>query len=385
MKIPKPDIFHSRSFLLVAHYATFAYQDLLYDYLTKKGARLVTKFNIPLPELLFLRQVEITRAEAGKTTGIRHYPTLKNPPFLAYLIQSMQFFLLVILSSESYDMVIAEDSLLAFVCVALRFCGKVKRVVFFSHGIDKKRLPNRLFNQLYQSLDKISAVHADYNWFLNSNMRQVRLDQGIRDEKLFWIPAGIPVYSIPRRADIYNHRIVFLGVLSIKNGAHLIPEIANRLRKKIPDLTIDVIGEGELSESIRADIRRLKLEDTVIMKGLRTSEEFLPKITGYAVGIAPYEDDMMTLSSSSDPMKMRIYLSAGLPVVITKGFNFSSEITKYNLGYEADYDTNSFVQALSKLLRNKKMYYVKRRNALEYSKRFDVIDIYNRTFTSMFK
>ena len=48
----------SSSFLLVANYATYGFQDLLYEYLLKQKVQLLTKINLPLPELPLLQHIE---------------------------------------------------------------------------------------------------------------------------------------------------------------------------------------------------------------------------------------------------------------------------------------------------------------------------------------
>ena len=259
-----------------------------------------------------------------------------------------------------------------------------KTVVFYSHGMDKKRLSNKHFNNLYQLLEKISATHSDFNWFLNINMKNVRLKQGNKEKTLFWIPASIPIKTIPRKENVFNHRLVFLGVLSNKNGADLLPKIILNLKKKVQDVTLDIIGEGELSISIRDEVKKLRLEKSIKLHGLLKFKDFSPMMTHYSIGMAPYENDFETLSSSSDPMKMRIYLAAGLPVIITKGFNFSDEIAKHNLGYAVTFKVESFVKATLKLLKNKELNLSIRKRALAYSKEYDIINIYDRTFQEIF-
>src|SRR3990167_10500764 len=110
----------SHSFLLLAHYATFAYQDLLFSYLTKNKAKTVTKMNFPLPELPNLKNLEITVLQSGKKEKIIKKKSFYSPPALAYVLQSFQLLQLVIFSKPKYDVVIAEDSLLAALSIILR-------------------------------------------------------------------------------------------------------------------------------------------------------------------------------------------------------------------------------------------------------------------------
>lgn len=377
--------FTSHSFLLLAHYATFAYQDMLFDYLTyEKKAKLVIKFNLPLPELPFLKTIEITESSYGKKGSTKKIFSFVNPPLIAYFLQSVQLFFMVLTSPKSYDIVITQDTLLAFISIILRFFGKCKTVIFYSHGIDRKRFKNKFFNILYQLLEKFSSQNSNFNWFLNNDLRELRKSYGIEENRLFWVPASIATNTVARKSLLFNHKIVFLGILSNKNGAGLLPKIMAILKKDIPDATLDIIGEGELSKKLRAEVKKLHLENHISFLGLLQFKDFSQILTNYSVGLAPYEDDLETLNSTSDSMKMRIYLAAGLPVIITRGVSSSEVMVEEKLGYAVDFTPESFANATYKLLKNRELNLSIRKKALVYSRRFDITNIYNKTFNKIF-
>lgn len=290
---------------------------------------------------------------------------------------------LLYFSSKKHDIVIAEDSLLALLSIALKKLGKCKTVIFYSHGIDKTRFTNGFMNNLYRKLDNFSAIHSDYNWFLNRTMADLRKKQGIKKQTLFWIPSSIAIDTVKRKPNLFNRKIVFLGVLNDKNGAGILVDIVEEVKKKIPDVHLDIMGAGELFESIQKDIKKRQLQKHIKLLGLLEFKDFSQILTNYAVGIAPYEDRFDTLTSSSDLMKMRVYLAAGLPVVITQGFIFSNEIVENKLGYAVSFTVKDFAQAIIKLLTNPTLNLNLRKKALNYSRRFDVIRIYNKTFEAI--
>jgi len=373
-------LFEPYSFLLLAHYATFAYQDLLFEYLTKRKGKLVTKMNFPLPELPVLKHIEMTNVREGKFDKTKSLRSLSTPPFLAYIFQSFQLLYLVLKHNQRYSVAIAEDSLLAFLCVLLKKIGKIQTVIFYSHGLDKKRFNNSLMNFLYQKLEHFSSTNSDYNWFLNRSFTEFRKKQGIKENTLFWIPSSVEVKTVKRKTDVFNHKLVFLGVVNKKNGAHIIPKIMQKIKKEISDVKLDVIGNGDLFDWLKKEIKRLNLQSNIRLLGMLEFKDFAPLLTDYSVGIAPYEDVFDTLTATSDSLKMRIYLAAGLPVVITKGFIFSNEIEENDLGFAVDFKADAFADAIVKLLREKDFSLTVRKRALNYSKEFDIINIYNRTF-----
>lgn len=373
--------FSSYSFLLVSHYATFAYQDLLFDYLSKHKARHVTKINLPLPELPNLKRIEITECRQGTKTKTDTIWSLYTPILAAYLLQTVQLFLLILFSNKHYDVVIAEDSSLAFVGICLRAVGKCNTVIFYSHGIDLKRFSNPLLNNLYQLLDKFSARKSDVNWALSKIMLDIRRKQGISEDRLIWMPASVPVSSVKRlMKPKYTNRIVFLGVVNEKNGAHIMVDIMKEVVKKIPNAQLDVIGNGDLDEQVKKEIKQNEMQKSIRLLGVKTFEEFCKILTNYSVGIAPYLDRLDTLTARSDSMKMRVYLAAGLPVVITKGFHFSDEIEKFKLGYTVSFDPNASADKIVTLLTNSELNSAMRARALKYSEEYDIYKIYDRTF-----
>lgn len=373
------------SFLLLAHYATFAYQDMLYDYLVHKKAKHITKMNFPLPELPYLKHLEIVQSRAGKEISREIRKSMYKPSFIAYVFQSIQLILLVLRSQDRYDVVIAQDSLLAFLSLFLRLFGKTKKVIFYSHGIDNTRFASNLFNKLYKGLDAISAKNADFNWFLSKKMALIRKNQGISENRLFWIPSSIPINSVARIAKAENKKIVFLGTVDIKNGADKFTTMMELVRKKIPSATLDIMGNGSYFENLKKEIEKRKLEKWIRLFGQLTFDQFAKKLTYYAIGIAPYAYSSENLTPLSDSLKMRIYLAAGLPVVITSGFHFSDEIEEHNLGFAVSDNPKSFAEAIIKLLENQKFNNETRNRALAYSEKYDVWRFYEEAFKKVFQ
>lgn len=378
-------VISSRSFLLLAHYATFAYQDLLYEFLTNNNAELVTKINLPLPEQPYLKQIEITQNKGNKVIESRKVKSFYKPPFFAYILQSFQLLFLVANSSKNYDVIIAQDSLLALLSIILRMIGKCRKVVFYSHGIDNTRFSLGIANTIYKSLDRFAARNSDFNWFLSRKMVPIRKEQGVPLKRMFWIPASIPVDSISRKKSVKNHKVVFLGTVNRKNGAHFFPAIVQRVKREIPDIVLDIMGNGDLFSELKKRVKRMKLERHINFLDSLSFKEFSPKLTNYSLGLAPYEPSTENLTPLSDSLKMRVYLAAGLPVVITEGFHFSDEVKKYDLGFTVDFSVDSFSRAITKLLTDKSLNDKIRKRALDYSEKYDLTKIYKSTFNKILK
>ncbi|MDP1721696.1 MAG: glycosyltransferase [Candidatus Gottesmanbacteria bacterium] len=384
MNTPLDKCLKQTSVLLVAHYATFAYQDLLYRYFVQNKSRLVTKINFPLPDLPILHHIEMTHAANGKQTLSNTVPSLWKPRAVAYFYQVFQYLWLVLRSPHVYDYVIAEDSLLAFTSIILKTLGKIRHIIFYSHGIDFTRFSSPWSNKLYQSIDRFSAKRSDYNWSLSQNMIPIRIRQGIPENRLFWVPSSLPIDLLSRKAFVSSHSLVFLGVINDKNGVGILPDIIVEIRKTIPDVHLDIMGEGDMKKNLQIRIKKLGLTKHIRMLGNVKFQQFKNTMTNYRLGLVTYKYSEVNLIPTSDSMKMRVYLAAGLPVVLTKGFIFSDEVTKNDLGYAVDYDVKAFAKPIIQILSDDGLSRRLRSNALAYSKTMDLTGIYNRTFTDIF-
>ncbi|MFH1832998.1 MAG: glycosyltransferase [Candidatus Levyibacteriota bacterium] len=372
--------FIKSTFLLVGHYATFAEEDMLFDYLSENRVKTITRINFPLPELPYMERIKITINEQGIVKESKSISSFVRPIWLAYILQSFQLLFLIFRSRRTYDILIAQDSLLAFLGIIFRTFGKCKKVIFFSHGIDKQRFRNPVMNGFYRLLDSFSAKASDFNWFMSKNMIPVRRKQGIKDEKMFWIPSTVPIKSITRKKIGKPNTIVFLGTIDEKNGAQLLPDIVAQVKQNIPEVTFDVMGNGPLFKKVSQEIKKLHLERKISLLGHLPLEKFSTKLTDYAVGIAPYAYSEKSLTPLSDSLKMRLYLAAGLPVVITKGYWFSDEIEENRLGFAVNQTVDDFARAIIKLLNDNELNQEIRGRALSYSKKLDLTGFYNRAF-----
>ena len=177
------------------------------------------------------------------------------------------------------------------------------------------------------------------------------------------------------------NKIVFLGTIDDKNGALILPEMINLVRRDFPKVVLDIMGNGHLFKKLKEEIKKLHLEKNINLLGHLPYHEFSSKLTNYSIGIAPYAYSETSLTPLSDSLKMRLYLATGLPVVITKGFWFSDEIEENKLGFAVKQDARSFARAILKLLVDQKLNQEIRKRALAYSEKLDLTGFYDRAFT----
>ena len=96
-------------------------------------------------------------------------------------------------------------------------------------------------------------------------------------------------------------------------------------------------------------------------------------------GLALYEPDPYSITWYADPSKPKQYMASGLPVIITSVPTISDEIKSKKLGLVVNYNKESFVNGVSKLLLDNKFYFECRRNAIEFSSTVRWEDIFSNT------
>lgn len=369
-----------RKILLLSHYASYAMQDLLFEYFIKQKAILVTKINFPLLYLPFLKQIEITTSEKGKTISFKKIASLLKPKTIAYVLQIIQLIYVVITSRYRYDVLIAQDSLLAMGGIFIRAVGKCKKVILYSHGVGKTRFGNKISQRIYEIVDKFIARQSNYNFVLSQRMVEVRRKQGVASDKVFWIPASIPLDSLSRKKAVNNKKIIFIGVLDARNGVRILPDVVASVKRKFPKVSLDIIGDGVFLGLLKTRTKVLGLEKNIHFLGRLSFKDYAANLTNYSIGIAPYEFSENNLTQITDPMKIRLYMSAGLPIVVTGNFTFSEEIEKNNLGFAVDYNVESFSDKLIRLFSDNELSNKMRVRILEYSKKYDLHVFYNKVF-----
>ncbi len=283
-----------------------------------------------------------------------------------------------------YDVIIAHDSLLAIAALWLKSFGKCKRIIFYSHGLDEARFSNECLNKFYKTLDTFAAKHSDSNWLLSKKMISRRLAQGIEKKKIYWVPTALNLSEMKRKSKTKSHKIIFLGTLNEMNGVMILPEILKKIREVVPEVTLDIIGDGPLHKKLRKKMEIMGLIKFVNFLGVQTFTDYCKTLTNYALGLAPYKPSKDNLLQLTDPMKLRLYMAAGLPIVTTGHFNFSDEVNENNLGFIAEYKASEYADKAIQLLSSPKLTDSVRSRALMYSKQFSQEKIFSIPLRKIF-
>jgi glycosyltransferase involved in cell wall biosynthesis len=283
----------------------------LREFLLERGARRVTTILHPLVREGDTRHV-ISVEEPGEPPTIRRFSLPVRPPF-TYVFDP-----LVPLRSPQVDGWFGFNSLACARGLLARSRGRAGSVVYWCVDFVPQRFGRGMVTRAYDAFDRLCCRRADARFELSSAALEGReARHGIPSDQLAparVVPMGAWLDRVPTTpTDGHKRRrVVFLGHLVQRQGVALLMEALALL----PDVTADVIGRGPLENELRRDASQLG--DRVRFHGFVADHRDVERIlAGASAAVAPYELDPESFSRFADPGKLKSYLAAGLPILLT--------------------------------------------------------------------
>lgn len=299
----------------------------------------------------------------------------------------------VLKTRQKWDLFIGVNNLNTLSGLILKVLGKVNKVVFYGIDYAPKRFEHPIVNVIYHWVDKVAVFGADEIWLLSFRMIKARAKfkhLRIKRVKVKVVPMGIWFEKIKRTPfeKVKKHQLVFMGHLLKKQGVQMIIKAIPEIVKKIPDFKFLIIGKGEYKSTLERLVKVKRLQKRVIFAGyIKDYQKMARLISQSACAVALYQkgDLERNYTYYADPGKIKDYLGAGLPVILTDVSHNAYEIEKAGCGVVVDYDEKEVIQAVIKVLSNKKKLKDYRKNALKYAKKYDWSKIYKKVFRNLTK
>lgn len=375
--------FNDKTIVVVSHIFTTGPSQELENYLKDKAGNLFFighPFNYAQETNSFFRFYS-----GGKLCRQAKAPNWKLPGILWYLKDVMYTLVWMILFSPKADFFIGVDNLNAVCGLVLKFFGKVKKTVYYTIDYNPQRFKNGFLNFIYHRIDSICVKFCDKTWNLSSGMVVEREKKGLSvkyKEKQITVPIGTDIEITPKPYEAVNRfTLIYMGVLLERQGLQLVISILPRLKERFPEIKLLVIGAGPYKENLKKIVCDLKLEKEVEFKGLIEShQEVLKLLSVCAIGLAAYVQDKDNPTQYTDPGKPKAYLSAGVPVIITKVPQVAFEIEKEKCGFAIDYDEENCFQAIGRLLEDDILFKEFRNNARRFALRYTWDKIFQSAF-----
>jgi glycosyltransferase involved in cell wall biosynthesis len=197
------------------------------------------------------------------------------------------------------------------------------RIIFDIHDLSPEmfsmRFPGRAGTAagiILRRLERLATVLADSVVTVHEPYRREIIARGIPgakvavvmnslDEEL--LPAPAPRTEIPPR-------VVYHGTVTPHYGVGLLVDAAARVAAEVPDLRVEIIGEGDGIPELRERVRRLHVSDCVAIDGEYIPHpEALARVTGASAGVVPNLPTPLNRFALSS--KLFEYVALGVPVV----------------------------------------------------------------------
>jgi glycosyltransferase involved in cell wall biosynthesis len=206
-------------------------------------------------------------------------------------------------------------------------------VVYYTADYADRRFESSLLNRVYHGLDGAAVRAADVVWNVSRRIRDKRREQGVPDADNFHI-SNAPAFDrssiVPfetRPAD----SLVMVGSLDRILEHRMLVDCLELLRRRRPQLRASIIGTGNGEGQFRAELRRRGLTENVNLTGFIPRPEALSIVRSSRVGLAFYSGNA-SWTEYCDSVKVREYLSLGLPVVTTGNHPLAAEVASSGAG-----------------------------------------------------
>jgi glycosyltransferase involved in cell wall biosynthesis len=278
-------------------------------------------------------------------------------PFIDYIIHFILSCFLPLIRRRRFHVAIGEGLPDTLACIVLKKIGFVKTVVFHAHSFQPSmfRGVRRTF---YILLTKLCLRNSDWIWNLSDRLARLHESLGAQDRKNIIVPIGIDTKFLKvRDSRKPKGKLVFVGHLKDDQGIMLAVRAMSKLQKSYPNLKLLVIGGGPLFKPLERFINHANLKENVSMLGPLPYPKVMEILTQCDIGVAMYKPSSTSIAKVTDPMKLKMYLASGLPVITTNLPWLSPEIKFHKAGLVINYNEGEFAEAVIEILHNYEVYH----------------------------
>jgi glycosyltransferase involved in cell wall biosynthesis len=207
--------------------------------------------------------------------------------------------------------------------IAERRLSRTQRVVHWSVDFVPDRFgPGRL-TQVYEAIDAFCCKRADARVDLSGAALEARdAAYGLtpaNSAPAAVVPMGCWLDRTPVVADdaASRRRVVFLGHLVPRMGVLALLDAVELLLQRGTKLTLDIVGGGPLLDEVRERAAAIGGDIVTVHGFVEDHRDVEAILASGTVAAAPYTDDADSFTRWADPGKLKAYLGAGLPIVMT--------------------------------------------------------------------
>jgi glycosyltransferase involved in cell wall biosynthesis len=234
------------------------------------------------------------------------------------------------------------------------------RIIFDIHDPSPEmfamRFPGRLgtaADAILRRLERLATALAEAVLTVHEPYRRELIARGIPEAKVAVVMNSVDEHLLPapKPPKKESPRVVYHGTVTPPYGATLLVDAAARVAAAVPQVRVEIIGEGDAIPDLREQVRSLRISDCVAIDGeYIPHREALERVNGASVGVIPNLPTPLNRFALSS--KLLEYVALGVPVVSadlpTIQEYFSAEEIQF---FEAG-SSDSLAEALLAVLRD---------------------------------
>ncbi|MBJ7600633.1 MAG: hypothetical protein DLM67_20545 [Candidatus Nephthysia bennettiae] len=359
------------SFAIVSNGFADGNAPALRDYLVRERAGSVTTIAHPLSGEDGGRH-EIRRWEHGRFATSLKLRLPSRPP-LTYPLD-----LLAPLLPPRVDAWMGFNALACGQGLAARAAGRAGVVAYWCVDYVDNRFGRNPLTWLFERADSFCCRHADARFEVSEAALEARTARHGGDSTRLApasvVPIGAWLDRVPRtdQDSFRRQRAVYLGHLVPRQGVRVLLDAVALLRRRGVDVDAAVIGRGPLEAELRAQAANLEIEEAVTFHGFVKDHRDVERILAAStVAVAPYDTAAESFTRFADPGKLKAYLGAGLPILLTAVPPNARELAEAGGAEIVPFAAEAFAGSLQRLLGDEPEWRRRREAALEHARQYD--------------
>ena len=380
-----------KKLIVVTHQMVYGAPQALKDYLIQKNTQELVFIGLPFHEQ---RMVFFEIYKKKKKIFSKIFSRKFSYGFLDYILDFLTVFYLILKQNHKYDFFFGVDGLNCLVGLFLKKMKKVNHVVFYSIDFVPIRFKNIILNYMFHTIEKICVNKSDLVWNVSPRIAEGR-EQFLQipndPARQIVVPIGVWNKNIIKRdfKDVKRHQLLFVGHLIEKQGVQLVLDAIPEIIEKIPDFKFVIAGGGQYEKILRKKAIDLHIEKYVKSMGWirdRSTLDSMMSESACAIAIyKPEKEKLYNFTYYSDPTKLKDYLGAGLPIILTDVSYNALEIQEEKCGIIVDYETKSVAETIVKLMGDLKKLQEYRKNAISMANRYEWSNIFDKALKHEYK
>lgn len=266
--------------------------------------------------------------------------------------------------------------------------NRTEKVFYWAVDFVPQRFGNGILTKIYDRLDRRVARAADARIelseaALNGRAEYLGLDQNNSSPGLV-VPMGAWLGRTPKanQKAKANPKLVYLGHLVERQGVATLISAMAILAKHYPKLGAEIIGSGPLEADLRKQAKNLNLNNVKFHGFVKDHGEVERILASGSIAVAPYKKDKDSFTQYADPGKLKAYLGAGLPIVLTDVPPNAHELEKNGVAIIVDDSPEALAAGIAKML-NGTDWDKYHKAAINYAKQFDWEVILKKALNSL--